>query len=109
MKKNFYLDILLFISLLACIITGVVLDFHWFSGGREVKMVLVEVHRWTGYIGTAAILLHMVWHTKWIAVAAKKMRRARVIRSQIGSLLIRRFSGQRERAASPCTRYPKEI
>ena len=72
MKKNFYLDILLFISLLACIVTSVVLDFHWFSGGREVKMVLVEVHRWTGYIGTAAILLHMVWHTKWIAVAAKK-------------------------------------
>ena len=55
MKKNFYLDILLLLSLLACIITGVVLDFHWFSGGREVKTLLVQVHRWTGYIGTAAI------------------------------------------------------
>ncbi len=77
MKKNFYLDILLLLSLLACIITGVVLDFHWFSGGREVKTLLVQVHRWTGYIGTAAILLHLVWHAKWLFFATKKCLPAR--------------------------------
>lgn len=32
MKKNFYLDLLLFVSGLLCIITGIVLDFHLFGG-----------------------------------------------------------------------------
>mgnify|MGYP000022452493 CR=1 FL=1 len=28
MKKNFYLDLLLFLSGLVCILTGIILDFH---------------------------------------------------------------------------------
>lgn len=32
MKKNFYLDLLLFVSGLVCLITGIVLDFHLFGG-----------------------------------------------------------------------------
>ena len=32
MKKNFYMDLLLFVSGLVCIITGIVLDFHLFGG-----------------------------------------------------------------------------
>ena len=43
-KKNFYLDVVLFVACLTCIVTGVVMDFHLFSGGREVKHLLKEVH-----------------------------------------------------------------
>lgn len=73
MKKNFYLDVVLFIACLTCIITGVVMDFHLFSGGREVKMQLRAVHLWAGYIMGVGFLLHIAWHTGWIKYAAKQV------------------------------------
>jgi len=71
MKKNFYLDVLLFIACLVCVITGIQLDFHLFQG-REQKMFFTEIHRWSGYIFAVGLLLHLAWHAKWIAFAAKK-------------------------------------
>ena len=47
MKKNFYLDLLLFFSGLICIATGIVLDFHLFAGlgnGRAVKEIVTNIH-----------------------------------------------------------------
>ena len=48
MKRNFILDILLVVSTLLCAVTGIVLDFHLFSGGRSVKMLLITIHKWSG-------------------------------------------------------------
>ena len=33
MKKNFYLDVVLFLSGLICIVTGIMLDFHLLPAG----------------------------------------------------------------------------
>lgn len=50
MKKNYCLDWLLFLSGLACIATGLLLDFHLIPGGREAKGPFVTVHTYSGYI-----------------------------------------------------------
>ena len=73
MKKNFVLDMLLLVSGAACIVTGVILDFHLFFGGREVKFLITEIHRWTGYIMTIGIVLHFIWHWKWLKAIAGQL------------------------------------
>jgi len=53
MKKNFYLDLLLFVSGLLCIVTGIVLDFHLFAGlggGRALKGIITNIHTYSGYV-----------------------------------------------------------
>ena len=70
MKKNFYLDVLIFVSCLICLVTGIQMDFHLFSG-REQKMFFTEIHRWSAYIFAVGLLLHIAWHAKWISYAAK--------------------------------------
>ena len=52
MKKNFYMDLLLFVSGLVCIIT--------------------DVHTYSGYIMMVGLIFHLVWHWKWIKAVAKK-------------------------------------
>ena len=41
MKKNFYMDLLLFVSGLVCIITGIVLDFHLFASKESTKRIMM--------------------------------------------------------------------
>lgn len=72
-KKNFYLDMALFAACLICVGTGLVMDFHLFSGGREIKMLLRELHTWSGYIMGVGLLLHVAWHVRWIKAAAKQV------------------------------------
>lgn len=75
MKKNFYLDLLLFFSGLICIATGIVLDFHLFAGlgnGRAVKGIVTNIHTYSGYIMMVGLLFHLVWHWQWVKTVAKK-------------------------------------
>ena len=73
MKKNFYLDLLLFFSGLICLITGIVLDFHLFAGGgRAAKDMISNIHTYSGYIMMAGLLFHLVWHWQWVKAVAKK-------------------------------------
>lgn len=72
-KKNYFLDWLLFICILACLITGVLLDFHLIPGGREGRRIYREIHRYSGYIMAAGILLHILWHKAWIAMATRRL------------------------------------
>ena len=75
MKKNFYLDLLLFVSGLVCLITGIVLDFHLFGGfggGRALKGIITDVHTYSGYIMMIGLLFHIIWHWKWVKAVAKK-------------------------------------
>ena len=73
MKKNYCLDWLLFLSGLACIATGLLLDFHLIPGGREAKGPFVTVHTYSGYLMAVGILLHLVWHKSWISAVTKKI------------------------------------
>ena len=72
MKKNFNLDILLFISGIVCIITGIILDFHLVPGGREATRPFKLVHTYSGYIMAVGLIFHILWHKDWIKGAAKK-------------------------------------
>ena len=73
MKRNFILDILLVVSTLLCAVTGIVLDFHLFSGGRSVKMLLFTIHKWSGYGMAILVALHFAWHWNWLRHAARTL------------------------------------
>lgn len=73
MKKNYWLDWILFISGLICIITGLMLDFHLISGGREARLFYRHIHTYSGYIMGVGLLLHLIWHKDWISMATKKI------------------------------------
>ena len=71
MKKNYILDIVLFISAVVCIVTGVMMDFHIGITGREMKMFITDWHIWSGYIMLLGILIHLFWHWGWIQNVTK--------------------------------------
>ncbi len=73
MKKNYWLDWLLFISGLICIVTGLMLDFHLISGGREARLFYRHIHIYSGYIMGIGLLFHLIWHKDWISMATKKI------------------------------------
>lgn len=75
MKKNFWLDVILFVSGLICIATGIMLDFHLIEGGREVHRIYRLVHKYSGYVMAVGIIFHLAWHFDWIRNAAKKIFR----------------------------------
>ena len=74
-KRNFWLDVILFISGLICIVTGILMDFHIVPGGREVRHIVRLAHTYTGYIMAVGIIFHIVWHGNWIKSAAKNVFR----------------------------------
>lgn len=75
MKKNFYLDMLLLVGMVICGITGIMLDFHAFGGmGRDGKMIISNIHTWIGYLLLIGIVVHLVWHWKWLKAAARQLR-----------------------------------
>ena len=74
MKKNFCLDVLLLISGLICIFTGVVLDFHLVPGGKEFRHVFRSVHTYSGYVWAIGLLFHIAWHMSWIRAAIRNFR-----------------------------------
>ena len=73
MKKNFWLDVILFLSGLICIVTGIILDFHLIEGGREVRRVYKLVHTYSGYVMAVGLLIHLVWHAAWIKQSVRKI------------------------------------
>jgi cytochrome b561 len=73
MKKNYFLDWLLFLCILACLVTGILLDFHLIPGGREGRAPFRNIHRYSGYLMAVAILLHLLWHRAWIAMTTRSI------------------------------------
>ena len=51
----------------------IVLDFHLFSGGRSVKMLLITIHKWSGYGMAVLAALHFAWHWNWLRHAARTL------------------------------------
>ncbi len=73
LKKNFGLDVILFVSGLICIVTGIILDFHLIEGGREVRRVYKLVHTYSGYVMAVGLIIHLAWHIDWIKNSARKI------------------------------------
>ena len=78
MKKNFFLDVILFISSLICIVTGIVMDFHLISGGREIRYFIRQAHTYTGYVMAICVVVHLLWHVSWIKAAAKNLFKKKI-------------------------------
>ena len=77
-KKNFLLDLLLFITLITVTISGLVLDKHktgfMFWGIARSSCVLIHaVSALTMLAGTA---IHLNWHFDWIKTAFKHSKRS---------------------------------
>ncbi len=73
MKKNFWLDVILFLSALICIVTGILMDFRLISGGREVRFLIRNLHIYSGYVMGIGIIFHIFWHGAWIKNATKNI------------------------------------
>lgn len=74
MKKNFGLDVVLFISGLICIVTGILMDFHLLPrGDMELRRLVRDFHIYTGYIMAVGLIFHIAWHGGWIKSAAKQL------------------------------------
>ena len=66
---------ILFVSGLICIVTGIMLDFHLIEGGREARRFYWLMHKYSGYIMSVGILIHLAWHAAWLKNAIKKIWR----------------------------------
>ena len=74
MRRNFCLDILLFISGLICISTGIILDFHLVTiTDFTILHKLRTIHIYSGYCLSVGIVIHIAWHCNWIKAAAKQL------------------------------------
>lgn len=71
MKKNFTLDVILFICALVCFVTGVMMDFHMIPSGKETRRPFRLLHIYSGYIMAVGVILHIFWHAGWIKSAVK--------------------------------------
>ena len=75
-EKNYFINVVLTIISLVCIITGFMITSGPFSGGslnlgRYLEMR--TLHTWTGYIMTAIIVIHLLMHVKWIKSVTKNL------------------------------------
>lgn len=74
MQKNFWLDVILFLSGLICIGTGLALDFHLMPAGDfDIRHTVREVHIYSGYVMAVGFILHIAWHWKWLKAAARQL------------------------------------
>ena len=74
MRRNFFLDLILFVSGLICIVTGIMLDFHLMpQGDFGIRRVVKDFHVYSGYIMAVGFIFHIAWHGSWIKAAAKQL------------------------------------
>ena len=82
-KRNYWIDILMFISIAITAVTGIVLFIILPSGKRSgwetflgiTKAIWVDVHTWAGLIFIALVLIHLILHWKWILAMTKNFFR----------------------------------
>lgn len=80
MKKIFMTDVLLLLSGIICIFTGILMDFHAIPGGKVAKGMYKAVHTYSGYIMAAGLCVHIFFNKERLAVVVKKILRRDVRR-----------------------------
>lgn len=74
MRKNLGLDVVLFISGLTCIVTGIMLDFNLMpQGDFGIRHTVKNFHTYSGYVMAVGLIFHIVWHGGWIKSATKNV------------------------------------
>jgi hypothetical protein len=66
-KKSYYIDVLLAVFVLSCMLSGIILAVHIRIPG------LKSVHEWTGYISAVLIIVHFYMHWSWMRAMTKKL------------------------------------
>ena len=67
MKRNYFLAIALLVFAIACIATGIILDFHLIGGkGSSLGQLVKNGHIYAGYIMMAGITVHFLLHISWL-------------------------------------------
>lgn len=91
-ERNFWLDVIIFVALLTTTITGFLL---WLVIPHKLdvvslgltRSVWVTAHTYSGVVGLASIIMHIVWHWDWLKALRgrqfsempKKLRANRVV------------------------------
>jgi cytochrome bd-type quinol oxidase subunit 2 len=70
-EKNYLINIILGVSGLACLVTGLLLKFK--MPALMVYVNLKSLHEWTGYLVSTLVVLHLVMHLNWLQVLTKSM------------------------------------
>ncbi|WP_044664288.1 DUF4405 domain-containing protein [Syntrophaceticus schinkii] len=71
-ERNYFLDISLFITGFACLITGILLHLRpEFS--ISALTYIRPLHIWIGYVMAAVIVVHLLLHSDWIASLTKRI------------------------------------
>ncbi len=71
-ERNYLLGIVLFITGLACLVTGIFLHIR-----PEFTITYLQyikpLHIWIGYVLSAVIVIHLLVHSGWIASTTKSL------------------------------------
>jgi len=82
-KKHFFLNVFLFIFLILLIVSSILLlDVpKGYQNGRNLRygkesvpnhQSWMNMHEWMGFIFSALLIVHLIFHWKWIEAAAKR-------------------------------------
>ncbi len=69
-QKNYWVDMVLLIAGLICVISGYLLDFH--IGARAYTKLYKDIHSYSAYVMTAALVLHFYYHWSWLKEVSKR-------------------------------------
>ena len=80
-KRNYWIDFVMFVLIAIASLTGLVLFIILPSGRRSgwqtflgiAKETWVDIHTWAGLIFIIVVILHLILHWKWIVVMTKNL------------------------------------
>lgn len=68
-ERNYYIEVALFVTGFACIITGIMLDLR--PGGISIPMWFRSLHIYIGYVMAVLVVIHLLLHSGWIAAVTR--------------------------------------
>ncbi len=70
-QKNYWIDIVLLLSGLICVLSGYILDFRLIS--REWIGFYKNLHSISAYLMTIAMILHFIFHWNWMLQVSRQL------------------------------------
>ena len=74
-KLYFWLNVAQVLSALAVITTAFILWVFIPRGLYPSRFLLIELHRWAGYVVTCLVMIHVALHWDWLVGTAKRYMR----------------------------------